>query len=107
MVDTFARIVRPFGAIVAIDEPEGLDLRPLKSKSIAWHWELMFTRALFDPASAAQHDILRQVAQLVDKGVLHTTLTERIDGVNAANLRRAHGIVERGSAIGKTVVAGF
>ncbi|WP_233625031.1 zinc-binding alcohol dehydrogenase family protein [Actinoplanes sp. ATCC 53533] len=107
MVDTFARIVRPFGAIVAIDEPAGLDLRPLKSKSIAWHWELMFTRALFDPASTAQHDILRQAAELVDKGVLHTTLTERIDGVNAANLRRAHGIVERGSAIGKTVVAGF
>jgi len=107
MVDTFARIVRPFGAIVAIDEPAELDLRPLKSKSIAWHWELMFTRALFDPASTAQHDILREAAQLVDKGVLHTTLTERIDGVNAANLRRAHGIVERGSAIGKTVVAGF
>jgi len=67
----------------------------------------MFTRALFDPASTAQHDIPRQAAELVDKGVVHTTLTERIDGVTAANLRRAHGIAGRGSAIGKTVVAGF
>ena len=107
MVDTFARIIRPFGAVVAIDEPAGLDLRPLKSKSIAWHWELMFTRALHDPTSTAQHDILREAADLVDKGVLHTTLTERIDGINADNLRRAHAIVERGSAIGKTVLAGF
>jgi NADPH:quinone reductase-like Zn-dependent oxidoreductase len=93
--------------VVAIDEPAGLDLRPLKSKSITWHWELMFTRALYDPAGKAQHDILRQAAELVDKGVLHTTLTERIDGINAENLRRAHGILERGAAIGKTVLAGF
>ncbi|GAA3905263.1 zinc-binding alcohol dehydrogenase family protein [Actinoplanes auranticolor] len=107
MVDTFAQILRPYGAVVAIDEPAGLDLRPLKSKSIAWHWELMFTRALYDPASTAQHDILRQAAELVDQGVLHTTLTERIDGITAEHLRRAHGIVERGSAIGKTVLAGF
>lgn len=107
MIDTFARLVRPYGAIVAIDEPEGLDLRPLKSKSIAWHWEMMFTRALYDPTSTAQHEILREAAELVDKGVLHTTLTERIDGINAANLRRAHGIVESGAAIGKTVLAGF
>ncbi|WP_433732272.1 zinc-binding dehydrogenase [Actinoplanes sp. CA-051413] len=107
MIDTFAQIVRPYGAVVAIDEPAGLDLRPLKSKSIAWHWELMFTRALFDPESTAQHDILRQTAELVDKGVLHTTLTQRIDGITAEHLRRAHAIVERGSAIGKTVLAGF
>ncbi|MEU8820278.1 zinc-binding alcohol dehydrogenase family protein [Actinoplanes sp. NPDC048796] len=104
MVETFADIVHPFGAVVAIDEPEGLDLLPLKSKSIAWHWELMFTRSLYDPTSHAQHDILRQVAELVDKGVLHTTLTTRVEGIDAAGLREAHAIVEAGSAIGKTVV---
>jgi NADPH2:quinone reductase len=104
MIDTFAEIVHPYGAVVAIDEPEGLDLLPLKSKSIAWHWELMFTRSLYDPESRAQHDILRQVADLVDKGVLHTTLTTRIEGLDAAGLRRAHAIVDAGSAIGKAVV---
>jgi zinc-binding alcohol dehydrogenase family protein len=107
MIDTFAGILRPYGAIVAIDEPEGMDLLPLKSKSIAWHWELMFTRALFDPESTAQHDILVQAAALVDKGVLRSTMTTRIDGINAANLRQAHAQVESGSSIGKTVVAGF
>jgi NADPH2:quinone reductase len=59
------------------------------------------------PASTAQHDILWQAADLVGQGLLHTTLTERIDGLNAANLRRTHEIVERGSAIGKTVLAAF
>jgi zinc-binding alcohol dehydrogenase family protein len=107
MIDKFAEIVRPYGAVVAIDEPEGLDLLPLKSKSIAWHWELMFTRSLYDPSSTAQHDILARVAQLVDEGVLHTTLTSRIEGINAANLRRAHADVESGSSIGKTVLVGF
>jgi hypothetical protein len=67
----------------------------------------MVTRALHDPTSTAQHDILRGAADLVDKGVVRTTLTERIAGITAANLRRAHGLVEHGSAIGKTVIAGF
>jgi len=107
MVPAFARMLRPFGAVVAIDEPAGLDISPLKSKSISWHWELMFTRALYDPTSTAQHEILRQAAELVDKGTLHTTLTERIDGIDAANLRRAHATVETGSTIGKIVLAGF
>jgi hypothetical protein len=39
--------------------------------------------------------------------VPHTTLTERLDGINADNPRRAHAAVGRGSAIGKTVIAGF
>ncbi|MBB5827244.1 zinc-binding alcohol dehydrogenase family protein [Micromonospora carbonacea] len=107
MVGIFARIVRPFGAVVAIDEPPGLDLLPLKAKSIAWHWELMFTRPLHDPTSLAQHHILRRVAELVDEGVLRTTMTTRIDGIDAANLRRAHAAVESGATIGKIVLAGF
>jgi NADPH:quinone reductase-like Zn-dependent oxidoreductase len=99
MIVTLAAIVRPFGAVVAIDEPEGRDLLPLKSKSIACHWELMFTQSL--------HDILARAAQLVGEGVLHTTLTSRVEGINAANLRRVHADVESGSSIGKTVLVGF
>jgi len=107
MIDTFAEVLRPYGQIVAIDEPADLDLLPLKAKSIAWHWELMFTRALYDPESTAQHDLLVQVAELVDKGTLRSTMTSRLDRIDAANLRRAHAAVESGSSIGKTVLAGF
>ncbi|MFI1991968.1 zinc-binding alcohol dehydrogenase family protein [Actinoplanes sp. NPDC020271] len=106
MEETFADLLRPYGEIVAIDEPS-LDLRPLKSKSITWHWELMFTRALYDQDSTAQHEILTTVAGLIDKGVLRTTETKRYDGITAANLRDAHAHIESGSAIGKTVLIGF
>ncbi|OJF10337.1 hypothetical protein BG844_32340 [Couchioplanes caeruleus subsp. caeruleus] len=107
MMATFAQIVKPFGAVVAIDNAPNLDVSPLMSKSIAWHWELMFTRALHDPTSTAQHEILRQAAELVDKGILHTTMTTLIERIDAAGLRRAHADVEAGSTIGKTVLAGF
>jgi NADPH2:quinone reductase len=106
-VPTFAKVVRPFGAVVAVDEPAGLDITPLKSKSIAWHWELMFTRALYDPESAAQHDLLTRAAELVDKGELRTTLTSEVQGINAATLRAAHAAIETSAAIGKTVLVGF
>lgn len=103
-VETYAEIVRPFGHIVAIDEPPGLDLLPLKEKSIAWHWELMFTRPLFGYDLQAQQQLLTRVASLVDDGVIRTTLTEAIGDFTAAGLREAHRKVESGRMVGKVVV---
>lgn len=101
----FAEVVKPFGAITAIDEPRGLDLLPLKSKSISWHWELMFTRAMYEtPDMSEQKLILERVAELVDTGRFRTTVTRMIPEFTAAGLRRAHDIVESGRAIGKVVV---
>lgn len=34
MIEAFGRVLNPYGAVVAIDEPDGLDLRPLKSTSV-------------------------------------------------------------------------
>jgi NADPH:quinone reductase-like Zn-dependent oxidoreductase len=103
-VETFAAIVRPFGHITAIDEPEGLDLLPLKAKSIAWHWELMFTRPMFGYDMVAQQRLLTEAAALVDRGVLRTTLSTAIDDFSATGLREAHRKVESGRMIGKVVV---
>ena len=47
------------------------------------------------------------MADLVDAGVLRTTLTDELGSINAANLRKAHADVESGKAIGKLVLAGF
>lgn len=104
-VDTYAEIVRPFGHITAIDEPPGLDLVGLKQKSIAWHWELMFTRALYGFDLSYQQRLLTNTAQLVDDGVLRSTVTKTIDGLDAAGLREAHRDVESGHMVGKVVVA--
>jgi NADPH2:quinone reductase len=103
-VEVYADVVRPFGHITAIDEPSGLDLVPLKAKSIAWHWELMFTRALYGYDMIAQQRLLARTAELVDAGVLRPTATTTISDFSAAGLREAHRLVESGRMIGKVVV---
>jgi zinc-binding alcohol dehydrogenase family protein len=103
-VETYAAITKPFGHITAIDEPEGLELVALKPKSIAWHWELMFTRALFSYDMIAQQRLLAAAADLVDRGELRSTITTAIDDFSAAGLREAHRLVESGRMIGKVVV---
>ncbi|MET7420488.1 zinc-binding alcohol dehydrogenase family protein [Dactylosporangium sp. NPDC005555] len=104
-IERFAEILRPGGAITAIDEPEGLDLLPLKAKSITFHWELMFTRPLFQtPDMIAQHELLDRVSSLIDEGTVRSTLTTRLSPIDAATLTRAHEMVESGHMVGKVVV---
>jgi zinc-binding alcohol dehydrogenase family protein len=103
-----AKALAPQGRLALIDDPAILDIVPLKRKSISVHWELMFTRPLFQtPDMIEQHRILAEVAALVDAGVLKSTLTGNLGAIAVANLRRAHALVESGRAIGKTVLAGF
>ncbi|WP_299036775.1 zinc-binding alcohol dehydrogenase family protein [uncultured Pseudokineococcus sp.] len=106
-VELFAEVLRPFGQVVAIDDPEGLDLLPLKSKSISWHWELMFTRSLHGDDPSRQGEVLDEVARMVDEGHLRTTLAERSGPISAAALRAAHARVESGAVVGKVVVEGW
>jgi zinc-binding alcohol dehydrogenase family protein len=103
-VETYAEVLRPRGEVVAIDEPEGLDLLPLKSKSQTWHWEFMFSRPLHEPDSTYQRELLDEVARLVDDGVLRTTVTSRLSPLNAETMRAAHLQIETSANIGKIVV---
>ncbi|MDZ4334037.1 MAG: zinc-binding alcohol dehydrogenase family protein [Pseudomonas sp.] len=108
----FAQLVEalaPQGRLALIDDPEQpLDIMQLKRKSLSLHWELMFTRSLFETADMIeQHRLLNRVAELVDAGTLQTTLGEHFGSINAANLRRAHALLESGTAKGKIVLEGF
>ncbi|WP_225850730.1 zinc-binding alcohol dehydrogenase family protein [Streptomyces sp. HPF1205] len=104
----YAEALTPFGGIVAIDDFDSLDIGVLKPKSISFHWEFMFTRSLFRTSDRVrQHRILARVAHLVDAGVIGTTATQDLGPVNAANLRRAHRLLESGRSIGKTTLTGF
>lgn len=103
-VETYARIVRPFGQIVAIDDGPR-DVSPLKAKSITWHWELMFTRSLFQtPDLIEQHRLLDRVAELVDAGRVRPTTTQTLTPLTAATLRQAHELLESGRTVGKVVL---
>lgn len=106
-VETYAQIVRPFGHVVAIDDGPR-DVSPLKGKSIAWHWELMFTRPLQQtPDLIEQHRLLNTMAELVDQGRIRTTTTRALTPISTATLRHAHELVESGRTIGKVVVHGW
>jgi zinc-binding alcohol dehydrogenase family protein len=98
----------PQGALAMIDDPKSFDIVPFKRKSLSVHWELMFTRSLYQtPDMSEQHRILSEISALVDRGVLRTTLRENFGVINATNLKRAHAAVESGQNFGKIVLAGF
>ncbi|TCV95895.1 zinc-binding alcohol dehydrogenase family protein [Luteibacter rhizovicinus] len=102
-------LLKPQGKLGLIDDPaEPLDITALKRKSISLHWESMFTRSLFRTEDMIrQHKILNEVADLVDAGVLRSTMRENFGKIDAANLRRAHALLESSGAIGKVVLEGF
>ncbi len=98
----------PQGKLALIDDPETLDARPLKAKSISLHWEFMFTRSMFETQDIIeQHRLLTRVASLIDSGVIKTTLGEHAGAINAENLRKAHRLLESRRAVGKIVLEGF
>jgi zinc-binding alcohol dehydrogenase family protein len=103
-----ARILSPQGHLGVIDDSKGFDFAALRSKSASIHFEFMFSRSEFGtPDITRQHEILNEVADLVDAGTLRTTKTELVGRIDAANLRRAHAIIESGRAVGKIVLEGF
>ena len=106
--DEIVASINPQGHLALIDDPELFDFRKLKTKSVALHWEFMFTRSMFaTDDQIRQHELLDRVASLIDEGVLRTTLNESFGTINAANLRRAHELVESNRARGKLVLEGF
>jgi zinc-binding alcohol dehydrogenase family protein len=106
--DDIVELIAPQGRFALIDDPTPFDVTALKRKSVSLHWELMFTRSLFETADMAeQHGLLVQVSKLVDAGKLKTTMTGNFGTINAANLKRAHALLESGSARGKIVLEGF
>ena len=100
--------IAPQGRFGLIDDPKVLDVMPFKRKAVSTHWELMFTRSLFQTADMIeQHTLLNEVSSLVDAGTLRTTLAETVGTINAENLKKAHAMIESGRTRGKLVLAGF
>ncbi len=100
-------LIAPMGHICTIVENEKpLDMNTLKLKSAALHWELMYTRSMFNtPDIAQQGEILKQVAALVDEGKVQTTLSDTLQGLSVASIEAAHAKVLDGHMQGKIVVA--
>lgn len=101
-----ADILSPQGAFCLIDDPAHFDIGVFKRKSIAIHWELMFTRPLYETHDLhEQGRLLRRVAQLVDEGVLKSTMNAPVHSLDVGTLEAAHLELRAGTAIGKRVLS--
>ncbi|MGN7358966.1 zinc-binding alcohol dehydrogenase family protein [Paenibacillus sp. SAF-054] len=104
-----AEAIAPQGKICSIVETdELLNLTLLKNKSATFVWEFMFTRSMYQTADMIeQHNLLNEVARLVDQGVVRTTVAQKLGAINAENLRKAHVLLETGRTVGKIVLEQF
>ncbi|WP_152185947.1 zinc-binding alcohol dehydrogenase family protein [Segeticoccus rhizosphaerae] len=103
-----AAMAAPQGRIGLIDDPEPLDLRLLKAKSVSVHWESMYTRSTFGtPDLGRQREILDTVADAVDAGTVVSPATQHLGTIDAAGIRAAQEAIEAGSVIGKLTLSGF
>jgi NADPH2:quinone reductase len=102
-----AEVLRAQGtlcSIVAAAKP--LDLNALRAKSARFAWEAMFARSTYrTPDMIEQHSLLERVAGWIDAGEIRCTLKEKLEPINAANLRRAHRRLESRTVIGKIALA--
>lgn len=106
--DEIVKLIKPQGKFGLIDDPSTLNVMPFKLKAVSTHIELMYTRSLFQTEDMIeQHHILNKTANLIDKGLIKTTVGEHFGKINAANLRKAHALLESGKAKGKIVLEGF
>ncbi|MDE3872160.1 zinc-binding dehydrogenase [Escherichia coli] len=106
--ENMAEIIAPQGRIGLIDDPEPLDLRLIKFKSVSVHWEAMFTRPMHATADMSkQHDILNKLSCMLDSGKLKPPLLAEYGRLNAKALRRAHEDMENKNVNGKIVFSGL
>ena len=104
--DAMVALIKPQGHIGSISDPvENVNLRQLKGKSVSFHWELMFTRSMFQTEDMIrQHHILNEAATLFENGTITSTIKEQLTGFSTENLKQAHALLESGKTIGKIVI---
>jgi len=104
-----AKRIRPRGAIVALVSSSGpLDLNLLKSKSVRFSWEYMFTRSEYQTADMAEQGaILDRLADGVETGSLRSTAQTLLEPISAVTLTRAYDRLKAGHNLGKIVLSGW
>lgn len=107
--DNMVACIRPFGKICAlVSHRQPLDMNRLKNKSASFHWEFMFTRAMFHtPDQSRQGAYLQRLAQAVEAGAVRSILTRQGGQLSVDTLQAAFDQVASGRMIGKIVLEGL
>lgn len=107
-LDEIINVIKPQGKLALIDDPASFDILKLKRKSISLHWEFMYTRSMYQTDDIIeQHQLLTELAELVDNGTIKTTLGQHLGKISVENLVKAHQILESHQSRGKLVLEGF
>lgn len=101
--EAMAELIKPQGHIASITgSSQPVPLIKLKNKSVSFSWELMYTRSMFTTEDIqAQHEILNQLADLIDNGVIKNILNTTLEGLTAETFKTAHRKLETSATIGK------
>ncbi|TLQ05208.1 zinc-binding alcohol dehydrogenase family protein [Pediococcus stilesii] len=104
--DEMVELIKPSGHICSITQNhQPVDLKAIKQKRATFAWEWMYTKSFYEtPDMESQHEILEEIAQMLDNGELVSTLTRQFSPINVENLKKAHELVESGHMIGKVVI---
>lgn len=101
-------LIKPRGHMALIDDPKSIDILAGKRKALHFSWEFMFTRSLFQTEDIEkQHELLNRVSEMIDQGVLISTMTQNLGKLSVEKLIEAHVQQESGRVIGKNVLNGF
>ena len=98
-----AEIIAPEGMICSVvNSKEKYDMNVLKNKSAGFVWEFMFTKPMFKTKNmVTHHNILTQIASMIDEGKIISTLQQTIGPITPGNIITAHQKLLTGKTIGK------
>jgi NADPH:quinone reductase len=96
-------VIRAYGKIGSIVETDdGVSIHQDGGfvKAISFHWEFMFSKAMFGYNLDSQGKILEQIAKLADNGTLTSQVTVKKE-LTVANLQELHQLQASGKSHGK------
>jgi zinc-binding alcohol dehydrogenase family protein len=104
--ETMTELIAPQGSICLLaNAGRDYNINLLKAKSITLVWEMMFTRSMFTTKDIIkQHELLNEVASLIDSGKVTATVTHQLSPINLENIVKAHAIIEKREMTGKLVI---
>ena len=104
--DAMVELIAPQGEICCVvNTTDNVNLNALKEKSVSFHWELMFTRSMYNTDDMiAQHKILDRVKSLAEENKIVSTMNRKFEGLSAETLKKVHKLQESGKSIGKNVI---